>query len=263
MNNISHCIKKLILLTLLFFISLYVNAQSEWLNWNGIIVSGALTKKVGAKISHTRAYNLSQQYQNVFNQSQFQLAYEINKKWDVQAGLQLIASPDTSDTRKRIFTRVSYNSRLSKKINLLNSIRFETNSKNENRFRQRIIFTARLGLRKRLEFLNLAPSVAYSIFYNIGGNPIRYYDKDAQLVARQTPDGFHRSRLIINLNSKISRHLSVSMFYMRQQEFNFLVADTRKMNVYDPLRNRILRPFNNYNTLGLNLQINLDPFIKK
>ncbi len=49
---------------------------------------------------------------------------------------------------------------------------------------------------------------------------------------------------------------------MRQQEFNLFVPDTRKMNVYDPLRNRTLRPFNNYNTLGVTAQIVLDPLFK-
>ncbi|MDX2048897.1 MAG: DUF2490 domain-containing protein [Chitinophagaceae bacterium] len=263
MNTTCFMIRKLTLFTLLCIFITDSNAQTEWLNWNGITLSGSITEKLSARISHTRAYSINNKYENIFNQSQFQISCELSKKWDVQAGVQLISPADTNNTRTRIFARVAYTSRVSKKMNWTNSIRAEINSKNENRFRQRIIFTTRLGLRKRLDFLNLSPSVAYSLFYNIGGNPVRYYDENAQLIARRTPDGFHRSRFTVNFNSKITKYLSLSLYYMRQQEFNFLSPDTRKMNVYDPVRNRILRPFNNYNTAGFTAQFNIDPLFKK
>lgn len=146
-----------------------------------------------------------------------------------------------------------------RKLNWTNAMRFEWHSKNENRFRQRIGLSTRLALRKRVTPLKLSPSVTYAVFYNIGGSPIRYYDKDAQLVARQTPDGLHRSRLTLDLNAKLTDYLRVSLYYMKQSEFNFLATDTRKMNVYDPVRNRTLRPFNNFNAIGLTAMVNLDP----
>jgi Protein of unknown function (DUF2490) len=240
-----------------------LQAQTDWLNWNGITVSGSINEKLTARIGHTRAYNLNNGYENVFNQSHLQFTYDLNRRWDLQAGIQLIAPADTNDVRKRIYIRVANTTRLNKKLNWTNSLRIETNSRNENRFRQRIIVSTRLGLRKRLDFMRLSPSVVYSLFYNIGGNPIRYYDKDAQLIARQTPDGFHRSRFTINLNSKINQYLSVSIYYMRQQEFNLFSTETRKINVFDPVRNRILRPFNNYNTIGITANLDIDPLIKK
>jgi hypothetical protein len=254
--------KQLLLVIIINCSATQLYAQTDWLNWNGVTVSGSISNRFSARVGHTRAYNLSNNYTGVFSQSHLQFTYELNKKWDLQGGLQLIAPADTNETRKRVFVRVANTIRLTKNINWTNSLRAETNSKNENRFRQRIIFTTRLGLRKRLYFLKLAPSLSYSLFYNIGGNPIRYYDKDAQLIARQTPDGFHRSRFTINLNSKITNYFSLSFYYMRQQEFNFLTQHTRKMNVFDPVRNRTLRPFNNYNTLGLTAQFNINPLIK-
>jgi hypothetical protein len=250
-----------LLIPVIFFKN--ADAQTEWQNWNGITVSGPLTDKLSAKIGHTRAYSLSNKYENTFNQNQFQFSYELNNKWDIQSGVQLITPDSSKDTRTRVYLRAAHITRISRKVNWTNSLRIETNSKNENRFRQRIKISSRLGLRKRLNVLNLAPSITYSLFYNIGGGPLRYYDENAQLVARQSPDGFHRSRLTINLNSKLTKYLSVSLYYMRQQEFNFLSAETRKINITDPVRNRVLRPFNNYNTLGITAQLNLEPFIKK
>lgn len=253
-----------LLFVIIFSLSInHSNAQTEWQNWNALEVQAAVTKKINIKANHLRAYNISEKYANVFNQFAFQASYELNKQWDVQGGVQFITPALSKETRTRIYTRAAHSIRLTKKINWTNSLRIETNSKNENRFRQRIIVTTRLGLRKRLDFLNLAPSVSYSLFYNIGGNPIRYYDKDAQLIGQQTPDGLHRSRLNLNLNSKVNDYLRISLYYMRQQEFNFLAPDTRKMNVYDPVRNRTLRPFNNYNTIGLTAQLILDPFFKR
>lgn len=257
-----NCLKILLLQTSLLFLNT-VDAQTEWQNWNGITVSSSLTDKVSAKIGHTRAYSLSDQFKNIFSQSQFQLTYQLNKKWDIQSGIQIIVPDSSKNTRTRIYLRAAYTTRINRKISWTNSVRIETNSKNENRFRQRMIISTRLGLRKRLDLLNMAPSITYSIFYNIGGSPIRYYDENNLLIARQTPDGFHRSRLTLNLNSKITKYLSVSLYYMRQQEFNFLTTATRKINVVDPIRSRIIRPFNNYNTLGITAQFNLDPLIKK
>lgn len=235
-----------------------VAAQSDWQNWNAIELQANVAPKIGVELGHLRSYNLKNGYAAIFSQTSFQFKYELSRQWGLQAGLQLLTPDSVKDTRSRIYVRAAHTTRISKKVNWTNSLRIETNSGNENRFRQRIIYTARIGLRKRLDFLNLSPSVAWSMFYNIGGNPIRYYDKNAQLIARQTPDGLHRSRLTINLNSKVNDYLRVSLYYMRQQEFNLFVHDTRKMNVYDPVRNRILRPFNNYNTLGVTAQIVLD-----
>lgn len=248
---------------ILLVAALKSNAQTEWQNWNGITVSAPITKKLSARLGHTRAYNLSNNYESQFSQTAIQLSYELKKRWDIQSGIQFITPAGSKDTRTRIYVRGAHTVRLAKKINWTNSLRVETNSSNENRFRQRIIYTTRFGLRKRLDFLRLAPSVAYSLFYNIGGNPINYYDKEAVVIARQTPDGLHRSRLTLNLNSKISDYFSVSIYYMRQQEFNLFTPETRKMNIYDPVRNRTLRPFNNYNTIGITGQFNLEPLFKK
>jgi Protein of unknown function (DUF2490) len=240
-----------------------INAQTEWQNWNGITVSAPLTNKLSVRLGHTRAYNITNNYESQFSQTAIQLSYDLKKRWDVQSGIQFITPAGSRDTRTRIYIRGAHTVRLAKKVMWTNSFRLETNSKSENRFTQRFIYTTRLGLKKRLDFLHLAPSISYSLFYNMGGNPINYYDKAAVLLATQTADGFHRSRFTINLNSKISPYFSLSVYYLRQQEFNLFAADTRAINVFDPVNNRTQRPFNNYNTIGITGQFNLEPLFKK
>lgn len=251
--------KSILLLVTLLFSFAWLQSKAQWQSRNAISVAVSLTDKVDLTASHLRAYDLNNKFNNIFYQSGLQVKYELSKRWDLSGNIQFLTGGASNETRTRAFIRAAHTYRLTKKINWTNSIRLETNSQNENRFRHRIGFATRLGLRKRLDFLNLSPSVTYQLFYNIGGTPIRYYNDSKQLIARQSPDGLHRSRIILNLNSKLNKYLNVSLYYMRQQEFNFLSTDTRKMNVYDPVRNRTLRPFDNFNTIGLSAQINLNP----
>lgn len=251
------------LLGVLLISSFNVIAQQEWQSRNSISVAASLDDNISIKVNHLRAYEITDHFKSTFYQTGFQVRYDLNKRWDLFGGVQFLTSASSKETRNRLYIRAAHTTRISKKLNWTNSIRLETNSKNQTRFRQRIGLYTRLGLRKRLDFLNLSPSVTYSMFYNIGGGTIRYYDKNEQLIARQSPDGFHRGRLTVNLNSKVNKYLSIGLYYMRQQEFNFLTPDTRKMNVYDPVRDRTLRSFKNFNALGLSAQFNLNPFLNK
>lgn len=249
--------------TLLFFATalstIHTYAQREWKNWNGINVQIPVVKKLDVQLGHTRAYNLSDKYRNEFNQTAFQFRYDHNRHWDFSTGLQIIKPVSATESRQRFFVRAAYTARvLDKKFNWTNSLRIDQNSKNERRFRQRIIVSTRLATRKRLEFLNLTPSVMYTMFYNIGGSPIRYYDANSILIDTDTPDGFHRGRFTANLNSKINDYLRLNLYFMTQTEFNFLSSPTNKMNVYDPVRNRTLRPFDNFNVIGATLNVSLD-----
>ncbi len=233
-------------------------AQREWKNWNGITVQAPLTEKLDFQIGHTRAYNLSDKFRNEFNQTAFQLRYDHSKKWDFSTGVQIIKPTSALESRKRFFIRAAHTSRVfDRKFNWTNSVRVEQNSQNERRFRQRIIMSTRLGLRNRMEFFNLTPSIMYTMFYNIGGSPIRYYDANSALIDTDTPDGFHRGRFTVNLNSKINDYLRLNVYFMTQTEFNFLSGKTSKVNVYDPVRKRTFRPFDNFNVIGATLNVSL------
>lgn len=236
-----------------------VFSQQSWQSWNAVTVQADVARKWSLRTGYLQAHRLEQSFPTIFSQWAFQASYAVNKRWSVQSGVQYFMFPGTSAApRTRLYVRAAHTVRVAEVLNWTNSMRIETNSKNENRFRQRVILSSRLALRKRMEFMRLTPSIAYSLFYNIGGNPIRYFDEDGAQVARQSPNGFHRGRFTVNLNSKINEYLRINLYYMRQDEFNLLVQQYREMNVYDPVRKRIQRPFNEYNTVGLNLQIVLD-----
>ncbi len=238
------------------------SGQDDWQNRNSIALRASATEKLDVQFSHAWAYNMSNNFKKMFGQTGLEATYEVSKHTKVSGGLQFTSVAGSTKNRTRLYTRIAHTSRLGDMLNWTNAVRLETNSSAETRFRNRIAISTRVALRKKMDFLNLTPSVTGIIFYNMGGNPIRYYDKDAQLVARQAPNGFHRGRFTLNFNSKVNKYLQLNLFYMRQQEFNLFAADTRKINVFDPVRNRTLRPFNNFNALGISARINLDPILK-
>ncbi|MBY0477415.1 MAG: DUF2490 domain-containing protein [Chitinophagaceae bacterium] len=250
--------RSLLIVCLLTVLSIQLTAQQEWKNWNSIRIEAAVNKKTELEIGHLRSYGINNQFKNEFNQTAIQLQYKHNRKWSFSTGLQLIKPTGAAKTRTRIFGRAAYTLRvINRKLNWTNSLRVEHNSLAEKRFRQRIILGTRLSLRKRIEFLNLLPSVSYNLFYNLGGNAISYYDEENKLIDRSAPDGFHRGRFTANLNTKINDYLRLNLFFMSQREFNLFVSETNRMNVYNPVRRRIIRPFDNYHVIGASLTVSL------
>lgn len=239
-------------------------SQNDLKNWNTAQLNLSFSKKLDLRISHLRAFNVTDSYTSDFNQSSAHLSYDLSKKIDITAGYTFSGSNSLTDGGSRITGKLGYKIKLADVFNWSNAIQAEIHSKNETRYHYRIIWNTRFSLKKRLDFLNLAPSLSYSLFYNIGGNTIQYYDsKTGNPAVRQTPDGFHRGRLMMNLNSKITKHTSLSLYYMMQREFNFLTSEYRKMNITKPATGRIVRAFDNYNVIGLTLQHDINLYSKK
>lgn len=133
----------------------------------------------------------------------------------------------------------------------------EMHSRNENRYHYRVFGSSRLYLKKRLTALRLLPSITGFAFYNFGGKEIQYYDDNKQPFIKQTPDGFHRGRIVFNINSKIRDRFNISLYYMMQREFNILDNTYHNINYYNPVTDKIIRPFDNYNVAGIALGISL------
>ncbi len=256
--KIYNSIQKLTYLSILcFLLTIQASAQSDWRSWDGLRVKAPLTKKLDATLGHLRTYSMTNGFSNSFNQTKIDLTYDINKKWDVEGGVLFMTTPNSNTKTSRFYVEVIHKSKLGKKIAWYNQIHAEINSASETRFRERIVLSTRLGLRKRLDFLNLSPSIGYSLYYNIGGSLVQYYDQNLQPVALQSPDGFHRGRFILNLNSKINKHVSVSLYYLSQHEFNFITGPYHEMNYFDPIKSKIRKGFSDYKAIGLTLTITI------
>jgi hypothetical protein len=263
-NTITSACKAGLIAVVLLFSVATAFSQTDLKNWNTALLNFSFTKKLDLRLSHLRAYDISNGYNSDFNQSSIHLSYDVTKKFDVNAGYTFGGSNSLTDGGSRISAKLGYKIKIADVLSWSNAVQAELHSKGETRYHYRFIYSTRLSPKKRLDFLNLSPSVSYSLFYNVGGNPIQYYDSKTSLpTVKQTPDGFHRGRLMVNLNSKVTKHFSVAVYYMMQREFNLFVNDYHKMNIIKPTNGKITRAFDNYNVVGLTLQYDINLYSTK
>lgn len=251
------------IILIVFFLGsiLSIKAQNEWRGWAGAGLTLSLTKKLDLRVNHLRSYNLNHPMENGFNQSSASLNYDLSKRLSVMGGYMLTAFPSGSESTSRGYTRLSYRMPIAHLINWSNGVQAEYHSSAETRFRYRFIYITRFSNKKEIPFMHLTLSASYWLYYNLGGNEIRYFDKSGTVLTRHSPDGFHRGRLYFNVASKVAKGLSFNLYYMKQNEFNFFSPEFRKMNIVNPATGKITRSFDSYNVSGISLlyDINLYP----
>jgi Protein of unknown function (DUF2490) len=247
----------LILLVAGFIQPTTLRAQKDLKAWLSAGFQLPAGKKSSFSIDHLRSYNTSKKWQNEFNQVQGRWGMDLGHHIDLYLGDLITFSPGSNEIKNRVFVRGTHKIKIGKTLRWQNGVQVEMHSKNETRYQYRLIVSSRFNLKKRFSALNLAPSITGFLFYNIGGKDLQYYDNNKLPVLKQSPDGFHRARLLFNLNSKISDRVNVSLYYMMQRECNFLSGDYRKINYINPITRNTIRPFDDYNVGGLTLGINL------
>ncbi len=245
-----------ILISSLFFLGISKQAFGQYENrlWNSYGIAAPLTKNLNIKGSYLKSLDLSgPEIQTSFNWYALKLGYKIDKNWAVDLGTAWMNLPNSKRTTNRVFIEGTHRLNLDKKFVLRNSLQFERHNDAEQRFDYRFIWSSRIGLRKRLDFLKVAPSLTYNLFYNIGGSPVRYFNEQGEEFARNSANGLHRGRIMANFNFKLSDPLRLSIYYMNQHEFNLVLSESNKINVTNPNNGRIQRPFNNQHIIGVAL----------
>ena len=234
--------------------------QSDWKTWDRASLNLGFSKKTDMELNHLRAYDMNKSFRNTFNQTGINLEHDITKRLSVKAGYKLTGFSSGSVSANRFLARATYKIRLAKVINWSNGLQGEANTASGKGNFYRVIYITRFAPRKRLNFLRLSPSVYYWLYYNIGGNSIQYFDEGGSQLAKETPDGIHRGRFILNLNSRINNSFSLSLYYLKQHEFNLVGRD---INIIDPDTGKIEKPFNNLQVAGLSLAFSLDFYKRK
>jgi hypothetical protein len=241
-----------------FFLRLNtLQAQPDLKAWGAVSYQMPAAKKVNFSIEHLRAYNTTKNWENEFNQVQGRLEIDLGKKNDLFIGDLISLTPGSTEIKNRVFIRGTHKTKLGNFFRWQNGLQAEWHSKNETRYQYRFVASSRIYLKKRLTTLNLAPSITGFVFYNLGGKEVQYYDSNKQPSVKQAPDGFHRARLQFTVNSKISDKFNISFYYMLQREFNISNDVNHSINYYNPVTNKIIRPFDNYNVAGITLGISL------
>ena len=234
--------------------------QYETRVWNSYSIGLPLAKDLGLRGSYMKSLDLSDSpVSTSFNWYSLRLNYKYSKDWSFEVGSAWMSLPSDNRTTFRVMAEGTHRMNLDKRFVLRNSIQLESHNRQENRFDYRVIYLARLGLRKRLDLdlFKVAPSLTYALFYNIGGAPIRYFNEQNEEIARKASIGLHRGRIMANFNFKISDPIRLSAYYMNQHEFNLVLSPTNKINVPNPSNGRIQRPFNNQHIIGVSLTYQL------
>jgi hypothetical protein len=249
--------KKVGLLLLLFIFLQFAKAQNLQL-WNAVGVDVDLSNKLTLETKAMVSVAPAAAFDVNFAQTGIALNYKLNKEVTLEVGDQLNIIPSSSrNLRNRIYVRGSYQWKFSEVFKSTHSIQAEWHGDNELRYDSRVILINGISTRNRYTPLNIRPSISYWLYYNIGGDPIQYYDEAGNAAVRQAASGFHRGRFYFSLNSKINDHVGISAYFMSQKEFNFLTDTYREINVVNPNTGNIARDFNNYNVLGISLNFNI------
>ncbi len=232
------------------------SGASKWKWWTGISADISLHRKMEMSVGFIKAFNLENPVVSSFNQTSGSLDYAFTRHLDTRIGAIFTLSPPNGEGIYRYFFRVNAKTNINRWLSWSNAVQAEKFSAAETRFDSRLIYITRLGFRKRIDFLRLSPSVTGWLYYNLGGKSIPQYDAMDNPLGKRVPSGFHRGRIILNVNSKITDAVSLNVYYMRQQEFN-LFAPGRQINVTNPDTGKINRPFSNYNVIGISLKLNV------
>lgn len=143
------------------------------------------------------------------------------------------------------------------KIRLINSLAFEYFTRQEIKYRARIIYTIRTQVRKRKKIstnLKIAPYVAFRIYYNMGGNPIKQYQLSSEIIDEKIPYGLHRARVYLGISSRIKSICYLNIYTLFQQEFNTYFSKNHAINTVNPENGKIYRPFINYIAFGISFR---------
>lgn len=233
-------------------------SAQDWQSWNSVGFDFSLGKKWTLETKELISLQPSDGWSVNFAQSSLGLHYRINRDFSVEAGDQLNVIPSSvRNVRNRVYARGTYTWRFSELLRSTHALQFELHDNNEIRYDARIIFINGISTRNRYTPLNIRPSASYWLYYNIGGDPVQYYNTDGTHAVSQSAIGFHRGRLYVTLNAALTDHIGVSAYFMHQQEFNLFTDDFHEINVVNPNTGNIARDFSNYNVFGLSLNFDI------
>lgn len=237
-----------------FFLQELYAQQNDMQVWTGAGLEIQMSEKFDLDIKGMTSFIPADNFDLNFAQATMALSYDIAPNWKIDIGDQVNIIPASSRmVRNRIYTRGTYEFKFSEQFKSTHALQVEFHSANEIRYSERFILINSITTRHRLTALKLRPSISYWLYYNVGGDPIQYYDVNGDKMVSQSANGFHRGRLYLSLNSKISDHFRLGAYFMNQREFNFLTPEYRDINVLNPNSGNIARDFNNYNVAGLSL----------
>lgn len=235
--------------------SMSVFGQTKTRYWASMGVGYNPTGNYTIGLSVLNGYK--EDFNHSFKQYRFSYARRLKNKIYVRPYLSLLYtnSGDKVKRKKRLGLSGTYRIHSSKKIRLYYKHSFEYSSKNESRFRFRMMpqlsmrtKSKKIGKNQRLNLYTNA-----QLFYRFGGQAISQYDAKGIYKGERKPHGLHRARLSAGVHYR-HNNMSVSFSLMRQQEFNLSKKSLGNINQRDYETKKIKHKFKNQNIFTISFR---------
>ncbi len=230
--------------------------------WGNSSVRWDLNSKFSVFAEPIFGYNFSKRRFEFF-QTDLKLYYRPTT--DISFGLSykpiFIIGSTTTKRYDRPYAEVVYRHRILKqKLKLKHTLFAEAFFPNLPKYRYRFCYGLNIYSPKNISLgdLALTPFIKGEIYYYLGGDPVSYYSYDADnnpnLLARNAPNDFHRFRFLAGFTSKPFKFMRFTMYYLYQREFNTPFTTNRELNVLSKGQSFYKIPFNNFHTIGFEIE---------
>ena len=234
------------------------DAEADFNSYFSYNVDYRLNKKTKLKFGQLIAFKY-QPFDFQYSQMKFGIAHRVTKKTTVDFYYKPMYFKGNTLSRwyHRLSTSISKSSKLFS-LPLKNTITAEWHFPKLQKYQYRFIYTLKYSFKNKILPLRATPYIKYQLYYYLGGKPLDYFDETGEvLVARQSPDDFHRYRIGGGIRFRPAKYFYVTLYYIWQEEFNTKLTTNRSINILNNSQTAIKYPFNDYQVVGLSLSYSI------
>jgi len=250
--------KKIILLLLPLVLCFSSQAQIDETDtkmlWLGLGLSKKVNKKFGISYYQLNSVNFEGPRLN-FIQLDLGASYKLVDNLSVKAGgkatFSIDSDPENQLLYPRLYLALRYNTRISKRWRMKNSLYFEHHFDQRSKFQQRYFHRFDLYYRNTKWPWRLRPYITTKLYYYANGRDLQYYDENEDKTEKVATRGFHAFRFQPGVKLYPNKKIMLAVSFMRQIEFNSSLFGGKPINDENPKSGRIRRPFYNFNVFNL------------
>lgn len=164
---------------------------------------------------------------------------------------------------------LKYKNSFGKRIEMGHVLSFQTYIPTLEKYQSRIMYSNQISYKNENWDMELTPFVQGTVYYYLNGVGTSYYNNEGNFVGFYSPNGLHRMRTKIGVKFKPfnTSKVTIALYYSMQREFNFPTFGGHDLeitrNVPITERQNTVYPFNNYNIIGTQININISTPKKK
>lgn len=213
-----------------------------------------LNDKFSLSYEQLHSYDLAKGRLN-FIQPSLGVHYKPAKKLQLSLNYIPTISIDENPNNQLVYHRVKgrarYYTRVNKRFRMYNSINVEHNFNQFSKYQQRIYLRNDFYYRNNSLPWRLRPFIEQRLYWYQGGRDLQYYGDDGTKLEKVPPNGLHAYRGKIGVKLYPIKNMNLSLYLLKQEEFNTSLFGTRDINSLNRKKNKIRRKYYDYTVFGL------------